>query len=81
MNLIGIAQLLARGVGQFYAAIDVLAGIDLEGLEFHYDVERINCAYIVSEVCADAERYLYPTLKVLLDGQGTVKVKGVTEHY
>lgn len=55
MNLIGIAQLLARGVGQFYAAVNVLAGIDLEGLEFHNDVERINCAYIVSEVCADTE--------------------------
>ena len=55
MNLIRITQLLARGIGQFYAAIYVLAGIDLEGLEFHYDVERIDSTYIVGEVGADAE--------------------------
>lgn len=55
MNLIGIAKLLARGVGQFHAAVYMLAGVDLEGLEFHYDVERIDCAYIVGEVGADTE--------------------------
>ena len=55
VNLIGIAKLLARSVGQFYAAVNVLAGVDLEGLEFHYDVERLYCAYIVGEVGADTE--------------------------
>lgn len=55
MNLIGITQLLARSVGQFYAAVDVLAGVDLEGLEFHYDVERLNRTYIIGKVGADAE--------------------------
>ena len=55
MNLIGIAQLLARGVGQFYAAVNVLAGVDLEGLEFHYDVQGRYGTDIVGEVCADAE--------------------------
>lgn len=55
MNLIGIAKLLARGVGQFHATVYMLAGVDLEGLEFHYNVERIDCAYIVCEVGADSE--------------------------
>jgi len=80
MDLIGIAKLLARGVGQFYAAVDVLAWIDLEGLEFHYDVERIDSSYIVSEVGADTERHLDSALKVLLDGQSAVKVKSIAEH-
>jgi hypothetical protein len=55
MNLIGITQLLARGVGQFHATVYMLAGVDLEGLEFHYDVERINRTYIVGQVGADTE--------------------------
>lgn len=53
--LIRIAQLLARSVGQLYAAVDVLAGVDLEGLEFHYYIERLNRTYVVGEVGADAE--------------------------
>ena len=55
MNLIRIAKLLARSVGQFYAAVYVLTGVDLEGLELHHDVERINGTYIVCQVGADAE--------------------------
>ena len=55
MYLIRIAKLLARGVGELYAAVDVLAGIDLEGLEFHYDIERLNRTYIIGKVGADAE--------------------------